>query len=149
MLAAAVCCCAALAFAPPAPAALQHPPASAASAAFARTSVVTMLERKRLDKATGKWIKETVDDEKVAFTVRRLVLAQGAVAAIFATALLSGKSIDQYNAPGYTEAAAAKAEKKRQYLAETEARRQALAEQAAADRAAGRPSTPPPKPWER
>ena len=106
-----------------------------------------MLERKVL--RDGKFVKETVDDEKVAFTARRLVIFQIAAAVPVVLALASGKSVDQYNAPGYGEVAAKKQKEKEAYLAGEKARMEALRAKTIADRAANRPQSAPPKPWER
>ena len=128
----------------------QSAPAAAPASLQGRTRSsrrIFMLKRSR--RVNGKWIKEEVPDEAVNYTIRRLVIAQALALVPIALALASGKTIDQFNAPGYAEASAKKAEKKAAYLADVQARKDELTARAAADKAAGRAATPPPKPWER
>ena len=115
------------------------------------SDVIGPLYRKRFDKKTRKFVRERVSEEAVDFTVRRLVIAQGAGATLLAFAFGANvaKGGEVGKPPGYEEAARVKAEAKAAYLASEQARRDALAAAAAADRAAGRSGKPPPKPWER
>jgi len=125
-------------------------PAAAPSSLQGRTRSsrhIFMMKRSR--RVNGKWVKEEVPEEAMNFTIRRLVIAQALALVPIALALASGKTVDQFNAPGYAEASAKKAEKKAAYLAGEQARKDALTARAAADKAAGRAATPPPKPWER
>jgi hypothetical protein len=91
------------------------------------------LYRKRLDKKTGKWVREQVSEEAVNKTVTRLVLFQAAGAALlgFAFAANLAKGGNQVGSPpGYEEAAKVKAEAKAAYIASEKARQAALAARA-------------------
>ena len=113
----------------------------------ARHAPAVLLKKSRYTKST--FVKENVDPEALEYTKRRIFIANVAASVPILLALASGKTVDQYNAPGYAEAARVKAEKKKAFIASEQARKDALAARAAADKAAGRPATPPPKPWER
>lgn len=91
------------------------------------------LYRKRLDKKTGKFIREQVSEEAVNKTVTRLVLFQAAGAALLGGAFAANIAKGNNNVgspPGYEEAAKAKAEKKAAFIASEKARQAALAERA-------------------
>ena len=110
------------------------------------SDVIGPLYRKRFDKKTRKFVREKVSDDAVNLTVRRLVLFQGAGAALLAFAFGANiaKGGDVGSPPGYEEAAKAKAAKKAAYIASEQARKDGIAARVAADSAYR-----PPKPWER
>ena len=86
--------------------------------------------RKRYDKRTGKFVRELVSEEALNKTVTRLVLFQGAGAALlgFAFAANIAKGNDSVGSPpGYEEAAKIKAEKKAAFIASENERRATLA----------------------
>ena len=97
------------------------------------SDVIGPLYRKRLDKKTGKFIREEVSAESVNKTVTRLVLFQAAGAALLGFAFAANIAKGNNNVgspPGYEEAAKAKAEKKAAFLASEQARKDALAARA-------------------
>lgn len=80
------------------------------------------------------------DPDAVAKTNRRIFVANVAVGLILAVPVLSGKrSIDQFNAPGESEAYAKKMAAKKEYWSADASRKAALNERAAAERAAKKP----------
>ena len=125
-------------------------PTPAAVASHPRLPQPAMkLTRKRLDKATGRFVVEEVSEEAARKTAVRIAIANVAAAVPILLAISSGKTIDQFNAPGYAEAAQAKQAKKAAFIASERAKQERLTAQAAEDRASGRVGRPPPKPWER
>lgn len=70
----------------------------------------------------------------------------GAVGALVSS---SGKTFSPANAPGLAEQTAKKEAEAKESLARKQARIDAVAARAAADKAAGRAQSAPPKPWEK
>lgn len=93
--------------------------------------------------------ESAISDEAKRRTITRTAIVWGVVGSIGAAASMGGKSIGLANAPGVAEAQAKKAAEKAAYLASLKEREGLLKEKAAADKAAGRSQSAPPRPWER
>ena len=92
------------------------------------------------------WINPEASPEALKKTLTRVGILW---AFIFATGVLvssSGKNLSIANAPGFTGIREAES---KEYVEAAKARAAILKERAQADRAAGRPQTAPPKPWEK
>ena len=85
---------------------------------------------------------ENVDPAARAKTNRRIAIANLAVTAILAVPILSGKSMDQFNSPGFKDSFDKREAEKKAWIESENARMAAL-------KARPRSGGPPPKPWER
>ncbi len=92
--------------------------------------------------ARKKFVKSDVDPEAMAKTNRRIAIVNVAAAGILAIPILSGKSLDQFNSPGFKDSFDRREADKKAYIESENAR-------AAALKARQRNAGPPPKPWER
>lgn len=86
--------------------------------------------------------------QPTAENIRNLLLVWAAIGAIGWSIASSGRPIGIDNAPGYAEIKVKKDSEKEAGVKERTARIAFVSERAAADKAAGRAATAPPKPWE-
>ena len=96
---------------------------------------VVMLPR-NIGQRDGGFDYDNIDPAAMAKTKRRTAIAWVAIGSIFGAISLSGKSVDQYNAPGYAAAASKREAEKAAYFQAEEARRASLVAKACESAAA-------------